>query len=247
MIKFDRATIKACVGEFLVTFLFIFTICANGLNETRTHVNTAAVSAGISTGFAATALIFAFGGISGAHFNPAVTLGAMVGAKIDPLLGLIYIVLQVLAGIFAVSTLVFLFPGNGIASSLVLKPASDASTGQAFLFEFILTFILVFVIYCTAMGVKLALTDADVESQEDFTELIASNKQKVNFAAIAIGFTLGFLCFLGGTVSGGCFNPSRATAPAILAGDVSSLWIYWLADCLGAIFAALLYIKVFSK
>lgn len=247
MIKFDGATIKAMVAEFLVTFLFIFTICANGLNEARTHVSTAAVSAGISTGFAATALIFAFGGLSGAHFNPAVTIGAMVGGKIDAVLGLLYIVLQLLAALLAVGTLVFLFPGSGTAASLVLSPASDANSGQAFLFEFILTFILVFVIYATAMGIKTAVTESDVESQEDLSELIASNKQKLNFAPIAIGLTLGFLCFLGGTVSGGCFNPARATAPAILAADFSSLWIYWLADCLGAIFAALLYSKVFAK
>ena len=247
MIKFDGPTIKACLGEFLVTYLFIFTVCANGLNEARLKVNTAAVSSGISAGFAGCALIFAFGGISGAHFNPAVTLAAIVGRKIDPVLGLIYIVLQVFAGIFAVSSLVFLFPGDGIASSLVLKPGADVNNAQAFVFEFILTFILVFVIYCTAMGVKLTMTEADIESQTDCTELIASNKQKINFAAIAIGFTIGFLCFLGGSVSGGCFNPTRATGPAILSGDISYLWLYWVADCLGAIFAALLFTKVFSK
>jgi len=237
---------RAIVAEFLVTFLFIFTICANGLNEARTHVTTAAVSAGISTGFAATALIFAFGGLSGAHFNPAVTLGAMIGLKINWIMGLVYMFVQLVAAIGAVGLLMYLFPGDGTAAALVLKPGDGVSWGQAGLMEVVLTFILVFVIWCTAMGPKTAITESDVEAQEDLVQKVADNKAKSNFAAIAIGFTLGFLCFLGGTISGGCFNPARATAPAVLANDYTWLGLYWVADCLGAAIAAGLYIVCFK-
>ncbi len=245
--KFDFPTIKSLTAEFLCTFIFIFTICSNGLNEARTGVSTAAVSAGVSTGFAATAIIFAFGGLSGAHFNPAVTIGAIIGRKIDVVQGLFYIVLQLVAALLAVSTLIFLFPETGVADSLVLKVGENANVAQAVCFEFLMTFILVFVIYATAMGLKTTSTDSDVESQDEQMELIAENKEKLKFAPIAIGLTLGFLCFLGGTVSGGAFNPARATAPALLSGDLSDVWIYWVGDLLGAIVAALLYMKFFAR
>lgn len=61
------------------------------------------------------------------------------------------------------------------------------------------------------------------------------------FAGLAIGFMLGSLCYIGGWISGGAFNPARATAPAVLAGNLSNLWVYWLGDFLGALLAAGIY------
>jgi aquaporin related protein len=240
----DKSSLRAFAAEFMCTYIFIFAICANALNELRTKVSTSMVSSGVSTAFVAVAIIYAFGGLSGAHFNPAVTIGAMVGGKIDPAKGLVYIVLQLVAALGAVGTLGFLFPEK--VDVLVIHPGEGASSLTAVVFEFILAFILVFVIYATAMGVKTSHHGMDVESAEEDDELIAQNKHRIHFAPIAIGFTLGFLCFLAGTISGGAFNPARATAPAIIAMDFTGLWVYWVGDVSGAIVAALTYKVLFA-
>lgn len=228
--QFNKNMIKAIVGEFLVTFLFIFTICMNGLANPGN-----VVASGVSTGFAAVALIFAFGGISGAHFNPAVTVGAMIGMKINPIKGAIYIVAQVAAAIAAVGVVMGFVPKA--AEKLVLKPA--AHVGPAIGMEILLTFILVFVIYATALGVSTDQSK-DIEGGE-----AAKAEAKLNFAPIAIGLCLGFLCFLGGSVSGGCFNPARALAPAILANNYNQVWVYLVGDFIGAAAAAVLHTYLF--
>jgi glycerol uptake facilitator-like aquaporin len=243
MPKFDVLFCKKAAAEFLVTFLFIFTICANGLNEARSGAAIGAVGSGISTGFAAVALIYCFGGLSGAHFNPAVTVGAVVGSRMDPITGLVYIVVQVIAGIAAVGSLIGLFPDSKekTLERLILAPVNGVDTLQAVGMEFVLSFILVMVVYGSAMGLKVARSELDIESQEEHEEMINNNKKRLNFAPIAIGLTLGFLCFLGGTISMGAFNPSRATAPAVLSGTYKNLWIYWLGDILGGATAAVVY------
>ena len=66
-----------------------------------------------------------------------------------------------------------------------------------------------------------------------------SGNTKAGFAPIAIGFTLGFLCLLGGSVSGGVFNPARAFGPALISGKWGRQELYWIADFIGAALAGL--------
>lgn len=227
----EKSDIKAFIGEFICTFIFIFVLGGAALNQT---------GGALVTALLATAIIYAFGSISGAHFNPAVTLGAIIGKKINPLKGAIYMVLQVLAGICAIGVLFVMFP-DGAIPKIVIKPT--AGIMAALLMEFILTFILVFIIYLTAMGVRTEPSETDPESGA----VVASNKQRLLFAPIAIGFTLGFLCAPGGRISGGAFNPAVATGPAIWALDVKNLWIYWVGDMAGGAAAALVYIILFGN
>lgn len=240
MLAFDRPLLKALVGEFLCTFIFVFTLSGTALSRPGL------AGFALATALVSVAIIYSFGGLSGAHFNPAVTLAAMIGGKIHPIKGVMYMVLQVLAAISAVGTLMMLHPTDQVAESLVFKPGARASIPAAIVMEGVLTFVLVFVIYCTAMEVRTAAHSQDVESQDEDSEMVAANKQKLNFAPIAIGFTLGFLCFLGGAVSGGAFNPALATAPSVLALDFGNLWIYWVGDLVGAAVAAGLHMLLFA-
>lgn len=245
MFKLDLRTLKALVAEFICTFIFIFTICGSALDSRYMVANLGSLIPAVCTAFVAVAIIYTFGGLSGAHFNPAVTLGALIGSKIDPIRGVLYIILQLLAGTAAVGMLGFLHPRTKAAEHLLLTP--QGTILEAVVMEAILTFILVMVIYGTAMGVKVEAGHTDIETPDEQTELIAANKAKLNFAPIAIGLTLGFLCFLGGRVSGGAFNPARATAPAIIAGKFTDLWIYWVGDASGAIAAAAFYHFFFER
>lgn len=235
--RVDKAFLRALIGEFLCTFIFMITLYGAALNN---------LGGTLVTGFVAIAIIYTFGSISGAHFNPAVTISAVLGGKIDLLKGVLYVVLQVAAGVAAAATLRTMYSSESM-NDLVMKPNPDASPMSALLMEFILTFILVFVIYAVAWGVRTS-APADLESADEFqAEMLAANKQRLLFAPIAIGLTLGFLCSIGGGVSGGAFNPAVPTGIALLAWDLKDLWVYWVGDLLGGVAAALLYTFVLAE
>lgn len=136
------------MGEFLATFIFLFAVCATTLNTPILNIPTIGP---IAAGFAAFCVVFCFGG----HFNTAVTIGAMVGKKMDTRTGLIYIVLQLVASFVAIGAINLLFPGSTNADSLMVKPAENSSYVSAVFMEFFLTFILVLVIFRSAMGVQV--------------------------------------------------------------------------------------------
>lgn len=250
MLSFDRELARSLAGEYLCTFIFIFTICSSSLNEGRLGGGISSLPGALCTSFVALSIIYSFGSISGAHFNPAVTFGAIIGRKIDPIKGVLYILLQVIAATTAIATLMGIFPeGGNIADSLVLKPGAGVSLMQALTIETIMSFILVFVIYATAMGITIPTAggDASDEFAEEATERILQAKQRLPFGPLAIGFTLGFLCLIGGTISGGAFNPARATGPALLSLKFEYLWVYWAGDLLGAAIATGFYLALFAN
>ncbi|KAJ1564515.1 hypothetical protein HK096_007600 [Nowakowskiella sp. JEL0078] len=149
-----------------------------------------------------------------------------------------------------------------IPASVVVDLASDAKKVNAFFMEAVLTFILVYVIFATAFdtvdtsnnsipapavgkegektsggSIEPQKPVADKNVGRYLTIYTTSGNTKAGFAPISIGFTLGFLCFLGGSVSGGAFNPARVFGPAILTGHWNNHWLYWSADFLGAALA----------
>ncbi|KAI9357019.1 aquaporin-like protein [Zopfochytrium polystomum] len=123
---------------------------------------------------------------------------------------------------------------------------SSAHLVNAFFMEVVLTFILVYVIFATAFdtvdttnSVKVAGSGRTKNSEagKNLTIYTTSGNTKAGFAPIAIGFTLGFLGLLGGSVSGGAFNPARVFGPAVLTGNFSHNWLYWIGDFIGAALA----------
>lgn len=131
--------------------------------------------------------------------------------------------------------------GDGpVDMSIVGRPAS-VTIGQAFLMEAILTFILIYIIFAVAFDTipatqVVSTPDGGTKQGEGrkLTIYTTSGATKAGFAPIAIGFTLGFLTFLGGTVSGGAFNPARAFGPAVWKWVWKDHWLYWIADFVGA-------------
>ncbi|KAI8622767.1 aquaporin-like protein [Chytriomyces sp. MP71] len=249
-----RVLLRAVFGEGLVTFLFLFIVEATAVNNGRQENPENLVLGAISTALCSVALIYSFADVSGAHFNPAVTFATIVTGKVSLKKGLMFIAVQLLAAIVATAFLMVVFPhpmtGNDsrlldIPGSVVVNIDPSAPLVNAFFMELILTFVLVYVIFATAFDtvdtsnkVKVAgAANKDSEAGKNLTIYTTSGNTKAGFAPIAIGFTLGFLCLLGGSVSGGAFNPARVFGPAVLTGNFSNNWVYWVGDFMGAALA----------
>ncbi|KAI9340812.1 aquaporin-like protein [Obelidium mucronatum] len=247
-----RVLLRAVFGEGLVTFLFLFIVEATAVNNGRQEVPENLVLGALSTALCAVALIYSFADVSGAHFNPAVTFATIVTGKVSLKKGLMFIGIQLIAAILSTSFLMVVFPRphdgsfHDIPSSVVLDIDPTAQLVNAFFMEVILTFVLVYVIFATAFDtvdtgnkVKVAGGGAakDNEAGKNLTIYTTSGNTKAGFAPLAIGFTLGFLGLIGGSVSGGAFNPARVFGPAVLTGNFKNNWIYWVGDFLGAALA----------
>jgi len=166
-------------------------------------------------GLAITTMIYALGHISGAHFNPAVSLGFALGRHFPWSRLAAYWAAQV-AGALAAALLLRASLGD-VANVGATQPSG--SDGQAFLWELVLTFFLTLVVMAVATDTR-AVGEA---------------------AAIAVGGTVALCALVGGPVSGASMNPARSLGPALVSGDLDSFWIYLLAPLVGASLGALTY------
>ncbi len=206
--------LRRLVAEAVGTFALVFAGCGAIMVDSDTgalgHVGVA-----ISFGLVIMVMIYAVGHISGAHFNPAVTLGFALTRHFPlPRVGL-YWAAQ-MAGALVAALLLRASLGNVAGVGVTLPSGSD---GQAFLWEAVLSFFLMFVIMAVATDTR-AVGEA---------------------AAIAIGGTVGLDAMFGGPVTGASMNPTRSLGPAIASGELSSIWVYLAAPLLGAAAAAFVY------
>ena len=162
-------------------------------------------------GMVVMAMIYAVGEISGAHFNPAVTLGFVAAKRLPPAEAPLFITAQLSGALLASASLWALLPEHPTMGATL--PAG--SQGQSFGFEIILTAILMFVILCVSTGAK----------------------EKGISAGAAIGATVGLEALFAGPVTGASMNPARSIAPALFAGEFEDLWIYIGAPIIGALVA----------
>jgi aquaporin Z len=202
---------KKCGAEFVGTFALVFAgTGAIVINETSggaiTHVGIS-----LTFGLIVLAMIYTVGDISGAHLNPAVSLGFFVARRF-PLREVVSYVLSQCAGAFAASgTLRFLFPQNATLGAT--QPAGSLT--QSFILELILTAILMFVILSVSTGAA----------------------EKGITAGIAVGSVIGLEAMFAGPICGASMNPARSLAPALISQHLSSLWIYLVAPVIGALLA----------
>ncbi|MDE0884819.1 MAG: aquaporin [Myxococcota bacterium] len=156
-------------------------------------------------------MIYAVGDISGAHFNPAVTVGFWSARRLPGRTVPVYLAAQLLGAILASAVLRALFPAELDLGAT--RPGENIVA--AFVLEGILTFFLMFVILSVATGAK----------------------EKGIIAGIAVGSVVCFSAIFGGPISGASLNPARSLGPAIFSGALGTLWLYVLAPLLGALLA----------
>jgi aquaporin related protein len=236
------AYLRAVFGELLVTYLFILCVVATGCNLSRAQITDPA-AAGLATALVGTGLIYSFADVSGAHFNPAVTFGVIVRRKMSVLKGAFFMLAQFSGATFAILTLRAI-PAFG-SMDFVVRKWPDVTDWSVFIMEFLMSFNLVYVIFATAFqstgGEKprvMKMGDRSLVGQ-NLTIYTVAPESKTGFAPIAIGFTLGFLSFVGTTISSGAYNPARVFAGNIIGGGWRSSWVYYVAEFLGGAIGAL--------
>jgi len=205
------------IAEFIGTFGLVFAGCGAIMTDTLSRGQVSHVGVSLVFGLIVAAMIYATGHISGAHLNPAVTLGFTL-ARHFPLRRLPgYLAAQV-AGATGAALALRLLLGD-VAHLGATLPGGAGGAGQSFWLEALLTFFLMFVIMAVA-------TDTRAVGQA---------------AALAIGATVALEALFAGPISGASMNPARSLGPALVSGTWTALWVYLLAPPLGAACAALLY------
>lgn len=202
------------LAEFLGTFLLVFLGTA-----TVVIAKGNVLAIGLAFGLAITVSAYAFGAISGGHFNPAVTTAMLINRRIGLIDGLGYMVAQVVGAIaasFFVQVFVKALGYKATALGQTDFPAISATT--AMLVEGLVTFLFVLII--------LNVTSDD--------------HGNADFAGLVIGIALAFLIIVALNLTGGSLNPARSIGPALFAGGsaLSHLWVYIVAPEVGAILAA---------
>jgi MIP family channel proteins len=166
-------------------------------------------------------LIVMFGVVSGGHFNPVVTLAAIVIRRIKPIDGAIYMLAQLSGGVLGALLTKGLLLDEGRATNYGATAVSGLLGGnfQGMIVEGIGTFVLVLVIL------------AAVYSEKSFKE----------WAPLAIGMTLGFAVMVAGPLTGAALNPARWFGPALVSGEWGGVWPYLVGPILGSVLAAAVY------
>ena len=221
----------AALAEIVGTFILVFggTAVAVGAILSRPTAGAAydSLAIALAFGLALAAVVATIGHVSGAHVNPAVTLGMAAAGKFPWKYTPIYLVAQLVGAVLAAlaTWLTFSAPGRSEASLAATYPARGVGDLQAFIVEILITFILVFVVMAVA-------TD---------------DRAPAAMAPIAVGFALAVGVFIAGPVTGGAVNPVRALGPMLVAGDLTSAWLYILGPIIGGLLAALLYDRFMAQ
>jgi len=200
---------RKAAAEFIGTFCLVFAgtgaIVINDLSGGLvTHVGIA-----MTFGLIVLAMIYALGDVSGAHLNPAVTLGFFSAGRFERRMVFPYVFSQIAGAVSASGFVKMLFPQHPTLGSTV--PAD--SDLQSLVLEVILTAILMFVILSVSTGAK----------------------EKGITAGIAIASVIGLEALFAGPISGASMNPARSLAPALMSMNFRALWIYLVAPAAGAL------------
>lgn len=211
MTTLKQKSMAEIAGTFALVFCGTGAVIINDLSGGRiTHAGIA-----MTFGLIVLAMIYAFGDVSGAHFNPAVTLGFWLAGRFPAKEIPVFLFAQLTGACLASLTLRLLFPEHSHLGITV--PAGPVF--QSFVLEIILTFLLMVVILQVSTGAK----------------------EKGIVAGLAVGSVVWLEAMFAGPVTGASMNPARSLAPALLSGHLDHVWIYLAAPLTGAALAIPVY------
>jgi aquaporin Z len=204
------------VAEAIGTFCLVFAGCGAIVINQVTGGSIGHVGVALSFGLVVMAMIYAVGDISGAHLNPAVTLGFVLAKRLARREAGLFVISQVIGAVVASAALRLLFVDHPDLGATV-PAGADSGYGvfRALLLEVLITAMLVYVILSVASGAK----------------------EKGMMAGIAVGGTIGLAALFAGPISGASMNPARSLGPAVVSLQFTALWVYIVGPILGACLA----------
>jgi MIP family channel proteins len=225
MAGYMRSYLAELIGTFALILVGGGSIVANQVSHGGLGVTGIAFAHGLTI----MAMAYAFGAISGGHFNPAVTTAMLVNRRIGPAKGVVYIVSQLLGAALAGLLLRAIYHGSPWVSASPFLGACDLDANVSFhtgvIIEAVLTFFLITVIYATAVD----------------------SRGSGITAPIAIGLTITLGILWAGPLTGAAINPARAFGPAVATGHWANHLVYWVGPLAGGTIAGLLYEYLFLQ
>jgi aquaporin Z len=222
---------KKLLAEFFGTFWLVLGGCGAAVLAAKfPGVGIGLLGVALAFGLTVVTMAYAVGHISGAHFNPAITIGAWVAGRIGSGDVLPYIIVQVLGGIAAASVLALIAMGapgfDVLASGLAANGYGEHSPGG---YSLSACFVTEVVMSCFFLVVILGAT---------------SKRAPAGFAPLAIGLTLTLIHLVSIPVTNTSVNPARSTGPALVVGGwaIDQLWLFWVAPILGAALGGLIHL-----
>jgi aquaporin Z len=212
---------KACIAELFGTFTLVFVGAGTGALGIGGLVGVA-----LAHGLVIVAFAYAFGYISGAAFNPSVSLALFLTKRINLATALAYTAAQIIGGIIAAFILLYLIGG---ATGLGMTSLGNFTTPSG--------------IAISISPLQGIICEAILTSFLVSTILHTTNPQNnTKIAGLAIGLSLSFSILVGGPLTGASLNLARSLGPAIAMGDLSQIWIYVVGPFIGAALAVGLYL-----
>jgi aquaporin Z len=212
------AYITELVGTFFLVFFIASVVILYVATGAQAQFGSDFAVVGLVQGLTLFAMIILLGGVSGGHFNPAVTAAAAALRRIDPVDAVVYILAQLSGGVLGALLAKGLLLDEGRAGHYGAATISPLLGGnfQGFVVEGIGTFVLVLAVLAVAFNPKA----------------------RQEWAPLAIGLTFAFLVMVFGPLTGGAFNPARWFGPALIGEEFSDVWPYLGGELVGALLAA---------
>jgi aquaporin TIP len=198
---------RSFLAEFVGTFTLVFIGAGAGALAAESGIGLVGVA--LAHGIALMVVVYAWGGVSGAHVNPAVTFGVWVVGRMPARRALLYWVAQCLGAIIAAYLLFFLIGKEGNLGMTTGSLTATDST-RAVVVEATLTWFLVIAVFASGVG-----------------------GQNGHAAGLAIGLVLTMDILMGGPLTGASMNPARSLGPAVAMGDFKQLWIFFVGPLVG--------------
>jgi aquaporin Z len=212
---------RKLIAEFIGTLVIVVAATAPIVMDAQTS-KVGIVGIAFSPGVGVALMVYAFAKTSGAHFNPAVSLGLLISRSITAAEFLLYLLVQILAALLA--SIVVLYTIGSDAYLGANSANYNFGLVEVFAVEIFLTFLLMSVIFA-----------------------VVHTRGLRGFGGAAIGLIVGLDIFFGANISGASMNPARSLGPALVSNSFGDLWIYWSATFIGAALSALMYAVVKSR